>query len=96
MLTDIFSGAANRRLDSVEAFETPPLNPHAKRWATIALMLFCATSMLFLAAALVDWFTGNRFVSEILGWSGIVAFQLCVVCGIRYAAVNKPLGRDVR
>jgi hypothetical protein len=43
---------------------------------------------LFLAAALTDWFLQNRFVSEILGWSGIMCLQFCVVCGVRYARVN--------
>lgn len=94
MLADVFSGAAKQRLDAAEAFETPPLNPAARRWATLALVLFVTTSSLFVAAALIDWFTGNRFVSEVLGWSGIVCLQLCVVCGIRYASVNKTTDCD--
>jgi len=94
MLADVFSGSARQRIDAAEAFETPPRNPVARRWATRALILFIATSTLFLAAALTDWFTGNRFVSEIFGWSGIVCLQLCVVCGVRYAIVNKPVENE--
>ena len=89
MIADIVSGAAATRIRAAEAFETPPRNPTARRWATFALTLFLLTSALMLSAALVDWFTGQRLVAECLGWTGVACLQLCVVCGVRYAVVNR-------
>jgi len=89
MIADIVSGAAATRIRAAEAFETPPRNRIAKRWTTIALTLFLLASTLMLTAALVDWFTGRRFIAECLGWTGVVCLQLCVVCGVRYAVVNR-------
>tara|TARA_R110002049_G_C9140834_1_gene559609 strand:+ start:1192 stop:1701 length:510 start_codon:yes stop_codon:yes gene_type:complete len=89
MITDIVSGAAATRIRASEAFETPPRNTTARRWAAFALNLFLLTSSLMLGAALVDWFTGRRFLAECLGWTGVACLQLCVVCGVRYAIVNQ-------
>ncbi len=89
MIADIVSGSAATRIRAAEAFETPPTNPTARRWATIALTLFLLTSALMLTAALVDWFTGRRFIAECFGWTGVACLQLCVVCGVRYAIVNR-------
>ena len=89
MIVDIASGGAAACLAAAEAFETPPRNPTARRWAAIALSLFFLTSSMMLTAALVDCFAGRRFIAECFGWTGIVFLQLCVVCGVRYAVVNR-------
>ncbi len=89
MIVDIATGATATRLAAAEAFETPPKNSAARRWAAIALSLFLLASAMMLTAALVDWFTGQRFIAECFGWTGIVFLQLCVVCGVRYAVVNR-------
>ena len=89
MVVDIASGATATRLAAAEAFETPPRNPKARRWAAIALSLFLLASAMMLTAALVDWFTGQRFLSECFGWTGIACLQLCVVFGLRYAVANR-------
>ncbi len=94
MLADVFFGSAKQRIDAAEAFDTPPRNPTARCWATLALALFLATSFLLLIATLIDWFTAKRLLSEVFGWTGIVCMQLCVVCGTRYAVVNKPISQD--
>jgi len=93
ILADVFSGSAKQRLEAAEAFETPPQNPTARRWATLTLILFLATSTILLAAALTDWL-GNRPLSEVFGWTGIVCFQTCVICGVRYASINKSVEDD--
>jgi len=50
MLFDLINGSTKRRMDAVEAFGTPPANPTAQRYRTIALCLFVTASMLLLAA----------------------------------------------
>jgi hypothetical protein len=79
------------RLAAVEAFGTPPRSRQARRWRTIALALFTAASALMLAAAFTFEVGRPNVVSETLGWSGIACIQLCVVCGLRYAAANRGM-----
>ena len=96
MLGDVISGSAKQRVSAVEAFDTPPLNITARRWAAFTLVMFLAASILLLSAALVDVLLGNRRLSEICGWTGIVGLQLCVVGGLRYKSVNTPEQRGLR
>lgn len=92
ILADVFSGSAKQRMDAAAAFSDPPRNPAARRWARLALLLFLMTSALLVTSALIDWQIGDRLICEIFGWSGIVCFQLCVACGLRYAIINNRDG----
>jgi hypothetical protein len=89
MLADLITGASKKRLAAAEAFESPPISPAARRYRIVALCFFMLASALLLIAALVDTIAGSRSLSEVFGWSGIGCIQICVLCGIRYAAVNK-------
>jgi hypothetical protein len=89
ILTDLINGASKQRIAAAEAFEAPPISSVARRYRFVALCLFMIASALLLTAALVDTLAKWRSLSEAFGWSGIGCFQVCVVCGIRYAAVNK-------
>ncbi len=81
---------AMRRLALGEAFGSRPTNQAAQRCRIVALFFFMAASVLLLTAALVDTLAKARTASEIFGWSGIACLLVCVLCGIRHAAVNKP------
>lgn len=94
ILADLITGASKQRLAAAEAFEAPPINPAARRYRIVALCLFATSSVLLLTAALVDTVAGARSLSEVFGWSGIGCLQVCVLCGIRYAAVNKKSKSD--
>ncbi|MBN2023461.1 MAG: hypothetical protein JW809_11795 [Pirellulales bacterium] len=89
MLADLFTGMTERRLDAAEAFGAPPVNPTARRYARAALALILAAAALFLIAALVHVLIGPGILGEAIGWSGVVCLELCVLCGLRYAAVNR-------
>jgi hypothetical protein len=45
-------------------------------------------AVLLLSAAIVFVVSGPVFISDVLGWSGLVCFHLCVFCGLRYRAFN--------
>jgi hypothetical protein len=96
MLVDLITGAGKQRLAAAESFEAPPISPEARRYRVVALCLFVASSALLLATALVDTGAGARSLSEVFGWSGIGCLQMCVLCGVRYAAVNKQPRYDER
>ena len=91
MLIQLVSGAANQRLKAAVAFDAAPLNPSAQRLRSTALCLFLGAAALLLTAAVVDVCLGARLHSEVLGWTGIVCLNICVVCGTRYAVVNRRL-----
>ena len=80
---------AHTRLSVVESFETPPQNIRASRWRLAALLLFLAFACLLLTAAILHTAAGKPQLGEIFGWSGIVCFELSVLCGLRYAVVNR-------
>jgi hypothetical protein len=77
-----------KRMKAVEAFDAPPANAAAKRYRQIALCSFLAASVLFLTAALLDTVANARPVGNVFGFSGIACIEICVICGLRYAAVN--------
>ena len=85
--------ATKTRLAAVEAFGRPPRTQGGRRWRMLALALFVAASVLMLAAGLTFVVGRRSALSETLGWSGVACLQLCVVCGLRYAVVNRDTGR---
>lgn len=89
LLSDLLSGTTTRRLAAAEAFGSRPDNPAARRCRIVALCFFMAASSLLLTAALAETLSKARAASEVFGWSGIACLQVCVLCGIRYAVVNK-------
>ena len=94
MLADLLTGGSKRRLAAAEAFGAPPTCLEARRYLSVALSLFTASSALLLTAALADTVGGSRWLSEVSGWSGIACLQGCVFCGIRYAVVNNEACGD--
>lgn len=86
------TGGARQLIRAAEAFEASPRNAAAKRCAAVTLVLFLLTSLLILTAALIDWFTGNRFLAECAGWTGIATLNLCVAGGLRYAVLTHSRG----
>lgn len=81
--------ATRTRLAAVEAFGMPPRTRQASHWRMFALALFVAASGLMLAAASTFVVGQRNALSEALGWSSVACLQLCVVCGLRYAVVNR-------
>jgi hypothetical protein len=95
ILVDQIAGASRVRLTAVGAFESPPISPAPRRYRIAALCLLLASSGSLAIAALVDTIAGARSLSDVFGWSGIVGLEACVLCGLRYAAVNeKPKKSD--
>ncbi len=48
-------------------------------------MFLLLTSVFILFAAIAP----QSILNEILGWTGIVCFHICVFCGLRYALLNR-------
>lgn len=78
-----------RLIEAAEAFEDPPLNRAARRYAVMSVCLLVATAALLLTAALVDTLANARPMSEAIGWTGIVCMNLCIYSGLRYRAANR-------
>ena len=89
MILCVLTGTTRTWLAAAEAFGAPPRNRIARRCRTVALLLLLATSCLFLSAALVFTVAERPMVGEVLGWSGVACFHLCVACGICYPVVNR-------
>ena len=89
MVCDIALGTTRKRLAVAEALESRPRNRAGARIRGIALWLFLISAFLILMAAISHSVAGMPFLGELLGWSGIVGLELCVVCGARYAIVNR-------
>ena len=89
MFIDALTGESRRRLNAIGAFDTPPACPAARRYAAAAILFLMVGATLFLASSLVDVLAGDRFMCEVLGWSALGCFQVCFLCGYRYAAINQ-------
>jgi hypothetical protein len=74
---------------ATEALERPPSCPKAQRYRSAAFLLFMATALLLLSAAIVFVVAGPIFASELLGWGGVAALHACVLCGLRYERLNR-------
>ena len=96
MLIDSCSGTTRQRMESALAFNTPPQNTRARQLATRTLVLFLTAVLCLLVASLLDSLLGNRFVSEVFGWSGLAVLQICVLCGVRYANINYVVEDDAQ
>jgi hypothetical protein len=77
-----------RGIEAAAAFEAAPTNPSAWFYRKAALCFFLLGAFLFLAASVIDVLANARAIEEIFGWSGIGCFQVCVLCGLRYSAIN--------
>ena len=88
LLTDVLSGAAMQRGEAAETIENPPRHVSVRRWATLTLVLFLVASICLLVAALADWFAGNRFLSGVFGWAGVICLNICMICGLRCVKVR--------
>jgi hypothetical protein len=78
---------------ALAAFGEPPANAGARRYRVAAFCLLLTGAALVLTAAFVESFAQARDASEVFGWSGLVCLELCVICGIRYASVNRTANR---
>jgi hypothetical protein len=74
---------------AAEALERPAASPEAQRYRTAAVYFFLAMAVLTLSAAIVFVVAGPVFASDVLGWSGVACFHLCLFCGLRYGALNR-------
>lgn len=79
---------ANKVYDAIAAFETPPLNKTARRYAIVSLCCLLLGAALVLTAAIVDVIADARNLSDMFGLAGIVCFIVCVHCGLRYKETN--------
>jgi hypothetical protein len=82
------TGCAIHGLQAAEAFEVPPLNKVARRYAMIALCFLLACAAFLLAAALIDTLAKMRPLSEKVGFAGILCLILCVHSGLCYKDAN--------
>ena len=90
IVTDLVTGSSQESLDAVDALEKPAISPIAQRYRTAAVVFFlCAAAFLF-SAALAFAIGPQNVLNEILGWTGIVCLYICVLCGLRYSAINRP------
>jgi hypothetical protein len=81
-------------IEAAQAFETPPLNPMARRHTWIAGCSLPAAAALLLTAALVDVLANARPLSEAIGCVGILCLVLCVHSGLRYKDANAQAPPD--
>ena len=79
-----------RMIEAAEAFETPPLNPVARRQAWIAGCSLLIGASLLLAAALIDMLANSRPLSEKVGIAGLLCLILSVHSGLCYKDANNP------
>ncbi len=84
---DFFFGF--RGIGTVAAFDAAPTNPSATLYRKAALCFFLVGAFLFLTASLIDVLANARAIGEVFGWSGIGCVQICVLCGLRYSAINR-------
>jgi hypothetical protein len=78
-----------RMLPAAEALEKPSVASRARPYQIAAFCLFMAAAMLLVSAALADWFLGRNVAHDNFGWAGIIALNLCAVCGLRYGYLNR-------
>lgn len=83
-----------RILPAAEAIEKTAVNPKSRPYQIMAFCLFLVAAMLFLSAALADWFDGRNAAHDQLGWAGLIALNLCVFCGLRYGYLNRKSDRQ--
>jgi len=76
-----------RLVPAVIALEQPSTNARARPFQVMAFCLFLAAAGLFASAALADWFLG-RNPHDYIGMAGVVALNLCAICGLRYRSLN--------
>lgn len=89
VLTDLLCGDTQKHLDAAEAFNDSPQNATAVRYRCMALALFVISSVLLVLAAVFHMMANQPLLSNVLGWSGIVALLASSWLGRRYAAVNR-------
>lgn len=77
-----------RMVQAAEAFETPPLNQTARRHAVAAVCSLLASSVLLLAAALIDTLAKARPISEAVGFAGLLCLVICVHSGLCFKDAN--------
>lgn len=78
-----------RALPAIKALEEPSANSVASAFRVSTFCLFVAAAGLFLLAALADWFFGRNVAHDQLGWAGVIAVNLCVICALRYRHLNR-------
>ena len=78
-----------RWLLTVEALDSPPTNSRAALYRAASLYFFLIFAALFLCASLLHVF-GNRWESEIVGWTGMGCFAIAAHCAVKYASVKGP------
>ncbi len=86
---DLLTGSSRKAIDAAEALEQPATNAKAQRYRTLAVVFFLLTSAFLLSAAIAFTLAPQNILNEVLGWTGIVCLHLCVVCGLRYAVLNR-------
>lgn len=75
-------------VQAAEAFETPPRNQTARRYAVATVCFLLASSVLLLAAALIDTLAKARPLSEAVGSAGLLCLIICVHSGLCFKDAN--------
>lgn len=89
IIAELFTGGANAKLAAAETLDAPPLTPAAHHWRMLAIISFLSGAVLLLVASIMFCMKPELLLDEILGWSGIGCIQLSVICGLRYATINR-------
>jgi hypothetical protein len=74
--------------DVVQALDRPATSRKAQRYRTAVVCFFLIAALSLLSAAIVFVINEPIFVSNVLGWSGIVFLHISIACGLRYKAIN--------
>lgn len=91
ILSDALSGLARDYDSAAAAFEAAPTNETARRYRVGTLVAFLVASGMLLAAALFETALGNRSLSELFGWFGVLALGASLISALSYSGVNKPV-----
>ncbi len=70
------------------AFERSPVSREARVYSALTLTALLTAVPLFLTAAVVDTWLGDRPLSETFGNGGLMCLNLCAILGLRYKALN--------
>lgn len=70
------------------AFDRSPVSSKAWWYGALTLTALLTAVPLFLTAAIVDTWLGDRPLSEMFGNGALACLNLCAYLGLRYKAVN--------
>src|SRR4051794_13350489 len=84
-----------RALDGIEALEKPAVTPAARRYRIAAFYLLAATGLLAIPAAVIHTIVGECQAFDVFEFGALTALALCILCGIRYAELNRISAESV-